>query len=337
MIAEFVPKIQRNGSSQATVSVVDQTESLDSKSDSLVAEVLRGLRNPVKTLPTKLLYDERGSQLFDEITELEEYYPTRTETAIMLKHINEMVDVLGANTMLIEYGSGSSIKTRILLDHLPDLAAYVPIDISAEHLAQATAQIRRMYPGLEVLPVSADYTSEIELPKSTLPAARRVIYFPGSTIGNFHPREAIIFLQRLAHICGNDGGVLIGVDLKKDPNLLHRAYNDAPGVTAAFNLNMLTHLNRRVGANFVVENFRHYAFYNANIGRIEMHLVNLADQQIQIHDQSILLRMGESIWTESSYKYTINEFGALAAKAGFQVEQVWTDERKLFSVQYLRT
>lgn len=305
--------------------------------DSLQAEILRGLQQPVKTLPTKLLYDQRGSELFDEITELDEYYPTRTETAIMQRYIDEIVWQIGPQAMLIEYGSGSSTKTRILLNCLRELAAYVPIDISVEHLALAANQIRTLYPSLEVLPVTADYMRTIELPVSLVSPKRRVVYFPGSTIGNFQPDEALAFLQRVAAICHPNGGLLIGVDLKKDPVILHRAYNDSLGVTAEFNLNMLTHLNREFDTDFQLDQFRHYAYYNAPKGRIEMHLVNLVEQEIQWQDEEIHFRQGESIWTESSYKYTLAEFDALITKAGFTTVKTWTDDEQLFSVHYLQT
>ncbi|MEM7126556.1 MAG: L-histidine N(alpha)-methyltransferase [Chloroflexota bacterium] len=301
----------------------------------LQAEILRGLQRPIKILPTKLLYDRRGSELFDEITMLPEYYPTRTETAILKSNVDEIAMLLGERTMLVEYGSGSSTKTRILLDHLIDPAAYVPIDISAEHLSQAADQLRTDYSTLEILPVTADYREAIELPKSQVLPNRRVVFFPGSTIGNFQPDEALAFLRRIAQICGYNGGLLVGVDLKKDPAVLHQAYNDQRGVTAEFNLNILAHLNREFSTEFRLDQFRHYAYYNAQQGRIEMHLVNLADQIIQWQDQRINIRQGESIWTESSYKYTLEEFHELTAQAGFAPVKTWTDDEQLFSVHFL--
>lgn len=303
--------------------------------DTLEAEILRGLQMPTKTLPTKLFYDRRGSELFDEITHLDEYYPTRTETAILQRHIDEISRCIGSSAVLIEYGSGSSQKTRILLDNLIDPAAYVPIDISAEHLSHAVEKLRIRYPQLDVLPVTADYMQTIELPVSNSDSSRRVVFFPGSTIGNFQPDEALAFLRRVADTCGHNGGLLIGVDLKKDPVILHRAYNDSLGITAEFNLNILAHLNREFATGFQLDQFRHYAYYNAPEGRIEMHLVNLADQRIHWQDQHINLRQGESIWTESSYKYTIEEFIDLSARAGFSAIKSWTDEEKLFSVHFL--
>ena len=300
-----------------------------------VDEVLRGLYSPQKELPCKLFYDEVGSQLFEQITELDEYYPTRTELRIMRAFASEMSERLGPECLLIEYGSGSSLKTRLLLDHLERPAGYVPIDISREQLQQSTAALSLAYPGLRVLAVCADYTTTLELPKPLPAGARRVAYYPGSTIGNFVPDEAGRFLARVARVCGPNGGLLIGVDLKKDPLMLHRAYNDALGVTAAFNLNILTRLNRELGANFALNQFRHYAFYNPVFARVEMHLVSLIDQVVRVAGVNIHFERGESIWTEASYKYAPSEFAALATAAGWQVEQVWTDDRGLFSVQYL--
>jgi dimethylhistidine N-methyltransferase len=294
-------------------------------------EVVRGLQQPQKSLPCKLFYDERGSRLFDRITELDEYYPTRTELAIMEQHVGEMTTLLGSGCLLVEYGSGSSTKTRLLLDRLEAPAGYVPIDISAEHLARSAAALTAEYPHLEVLPVCADYTRPFDLPTPSRPAARSAVYFPGSTIGNFEPEAARRFLAGAAGLAGPKGALLIGVDLKKDPQLLHDAYNDRLGVTAQFNLNILAHLNAAIR----LDAFRHYAFYNPTFGRIEMHLVSLEDQQIRLGGGAILFRAGESIWTESSYKYRPDEFEALAAAAGWRVECVWTDPRALFSVQYL--
>jgi dimethylhistidine N-methyltransferase len=297
-------------------------------------EVLTSLQQPVKQLPAKLFYDERGSQLFDQICHLPEYYPTRTEQAIMDTYVGEMVALLGTGVLLIEYGSGSSQKTRTLLNHLPWPAGYVPIDISREHLQQSAAEIALTYLGLEVLPVCADYEKGYQIPEPSQPASRRVVYYPGSTIGNFHPAEAVAFLKQMRARCGQECELLIGVDLKKDPAILHRAYNDSAGVTAAFNLNILTRLNREFGANFDLAQFRHEAFYNDVEGRIEMHLVSRRDQMVRVNGRTISLGAGERIWTESSYKYTVAEFARLVSQAGFQLKQVWTDSRHWFSVQY---
>lgn len=301
----------------------------------LLEDVLEGLRSDPKELPCKLLYDERGSELYNQICELPEYYLARTETRIMLDNVEEIADLIGPRCLLIEYGSGSSVKTRVLLETLQDAAAYVPIDISREHLLSAAHEINRDYPDLEVLPVCADYTNHIHLPTPTKPVRRRVVYFPGSTIGNFAPEAAIEFLERVAEVCGPGNGLLIGVDLRKDSETLELAYDDSAGVTAEFNLNILRHINNEIGSDFDLRAFRHRAVYNTEAARIEMHLVSEYAQKIKIDGVTISLQAGEKIWTESSYKYSLDSFAALAAGAGFSVTHVWTDEEDLFSVQYL--
>jgi dimethylhistidine N-methyltransferase len=301
----------------------------------LVGEVLEGLRRSPKELPCKLLYDERGSSLYNQICELPEYYPARTETRITLDNIKEIAELIGPRCLLIEYGSGSSDKTRVLLETLSDPAAYVPIDISKEHLLNAARDIHRDYPELEVLPVCADYTNHIDLPTPTKPVERRVVYFPGSTIGNFDPEDAIEFLARLSELCGPGDGLLIGVDLRKDPEILELAYDDPAGVTAKFNLNILRHINNEIGSDFDTSEFRHRAVYNMQAARVEMHLVSESDQKVRINGSVISLQQGEKVWTESSYKYSLESFAELASKAGFSVEHVWTDNEDLFSVQYL--
>ncbi len=299
------------------------------------AEVILGLQQPQKALPSKFFYDEQGARLFEQITRLDEYYPTRTERRIIEEHADEIAACLGRGCLLIEYGSGSSTKTRLVLDALEVPAGYVPIDISKDQLLQAATEIAADYPNLEVLPVYADYTAQYHVPEPAQPITRRVVYYPGSTIGNFHPKQAQQFLQSVADVAGDNGGLLIGVDLKKDPALLHRAYNDAQGVTAAFNLNLLDRINHELSGDFQLDAFRHYAFYNPQAGRIEMHLVSLREQTVHLGDNKIRFKRGESIWTESSYKYTLDEFARLAGGAGFAVERVWTDTVELFSVQYL--
>ncbi len=299
------------------------------------AEILSGLQKSQKELPSKYFYDERGSDLFERICALDDYYIPRIEKAIMKTHIGEIVKLLGPRVLLIEYGNGSSAKTRIMLDHLRQPVAYVPIDISREQLLNVTKEIASDYPGLEVLPVCTDYTSNFELPVAEKPPAHKVVYFPGSTIGNFDYIPAKHFLEHIAGVCGPGGGLLIGVDLKKAPGVLHQAYNDCQGVTAAFNLNLLERINRELNANFQLELFEHYAFYNPRENRVEMHLVSLKDQTVQVDNVTIPFSKGESIWTESSYKYNLDEFEQMAAAVGFKVEHVWTDERQWFSVQYL--
>lgn len=299
------------------------------------AEVLSGLRKSQKELPSKLLYDEQGAHWFERITQLEEYYPTRTETAILESSVAEIADSIGPGALLIEYGSGSSTKTRIVLDHLQDMAGYVPIDISREQLLASANRLNQDYADLDVYPVCADYTHPFELPTVTKPVRRRVVYYPGSTIGNFEPGPAKHFLEGIAGVCGTGGALLIGVDLKKAPVVLHNAYNDHEGVTAAFNLNLLERINRELGADFQVEHFKHYAFYNPREGRVEMHIVSVENQTVHIDGVSIPFVKGESIWTESSYKYNRSEFAAMAEASGFHVERVWTDKREWFSVQLL--
>jgi dimethylhistidine N-methyltransferase len=298
-------------------------------------EVLQGLQDARKELPSKYFYDDVGSLLFEQICLLDEYYPTRTEHSIMQENMDEIASLLGPDCLLIEYGSGSSTKIRMLLDALHNPAGYVAIDIAKEQLQRSVASLSTAYPGLEVFPVCADYTSDFALPPSAVPVSQRVAYFPGSTIGNFDREPAIRFLQQIAKTC-KGGGLLIGVDLKKDFNVLHRAYNDGQGVTANFNLHLLERINQELDADFQLDQFNHYAFYNPGQSRIEMHLVSLTRQLVHIGADEIPFKLGESIWTESSYKYTLEEFAQLAAKAGFTVEGVWTDARQLFSVQYLK-
>ena len=298
-------------------------------------EVLAGLRSFEKTLPCKYFYDQRGSQLFDAICELPEYYPTRTEAAIMRAHVGEMVSLFGPDCLLIEYGSGSSTKTRILLDHLPHLAGYVPMDISREHLCSTAARLSDAYPHLDILPLCADYTAAFTLPRSHKPVRSRVVYFPGSTIGNFDLDQARAFLRHIAEVCGPGGGLLIGVDLKKAPQVLEPAYNDRQGVTAEFNLNLLRRLNRELGADFDLDQFTHYAFYNALAGRIEMHLMSVRPQTVHLGSVEIDFEEEETILTECSYKYSLPGFARLAASAGLAVRKVWTDADEKFSVQYL--
>lgn len=299
------------------------------------AEALAGLQSFEKTLPCKYFYDRRGSQLFDQICELPEYYPTRTEAAIMQQHVGEMVALFGPDTLLIEYGSGSSTKTRILLDHLPHLAGYVPMDISREHLYQTADNLCAAYPHLDILPLCADYTTDFDLPAAPRPVRSRVVYFPGSTIGNFHRDQAAQFLEQIAETCGPGGGLLIGVDLRKSPQILEPAYNDRQGVTAEFNLNLLRRMNEELGTDFDLNQFAHYAFYNDFVGRIEMHLMSLRPQTVHLGNTAIAFEEEETILTECSYKYSLPEFAQIAALAGLTVRKVWTDPEQKFSVQYL--
>ena len=305
------------------------------KADQFLADALAGLKSTPKTLPCKYFYDRRGSELFDQICVLPEYYPTRTEAGIMADNVEEMAAVFGPDVLLVEYGSGSSTKTRILLDHLPDLAGYVPMDISRDHLYRTAESLASAYPNLDILPLCADYTQSFTLPNACRPVQSRIVYFPGSTIGNFHRPEAAAFLERIAEVCGPGGGLLIGVDLRKSPDILNSAYNDAQGVTAAFNLNLLARMNAEIGADFALDGFAHSAFYNEEIGRIEMHLLSLNAQTVHLGGETIRFAEDETVWTECSYKYSLPEFNALAASAGFDIRRVWTDAGLKFSVQYL--
>ena len=318
---------------------VDRTISYDFKPglESFLAEVLIGLRKPQKELPSKYFYDERGSQLFERICELKEYYIPSIEASIMRAHIREMVELIGSHVLVIEHGCGNCGKVRFLMDHLHDPVAFIPIDISKELLLQVAKELDSIYPQLQVLPVCADYTSSFELPIPKQESKRTVVYFPGSTISNFDPIPAKHFLEHVANLCGSDGALLIGVDLKKDPAVLHNAYNDSEGVTAAFNLNLLERINRELDCDFQLDAFEHYAFYNPRESRVEMHLISQRGQVVHIDGETISFIKGESIWTESSYKYNLDEFEQMAAVAGFRVERVWVDERQWFSVQYLIT
>lgn len=305
------------------------------ESNNTLLQIMRGLQKDQKELPSKLFYDARGSKLFERICNLQEYYPTRTETAIMQQNVHELVDLVGPGSMLIEYGSGSSSKVRILLDHLPELAAYVPVDISREQLFVAAQGLKRDYAELEIIPIWADYNNLFELPLIGKKVLHKLAYFPGSTIGNFHPKQAIDFLGNIADLVGPGGGLLIGTDLQKDAEVLSLAYNDRKGVTAAFNLNMLNHINTEFSADFNVDQFKHLAFYNEEMGRIEMHLISQVGQTVHIAGEAFDFKGCESILTEVSYKYTLEGFSEMAAEAGFVVIEAWVDPKKYFSVQYL--
>ncbi len=298
-------------------------------------EVLHGLSQPNKCLPCKYFYDPLGSRLFEEICELDEYYLTRCEQQILQRHGSAIAESLGAQAALIEYGSGNSLKTRLLLDCLREPAAYLPVDINGEQLRQSSERLARLYPRLEVHPVEADFTGAFDLPVLRRPPARRVVYFSGSTIGNFEPKQAAVLVAGIARLCGRGGGLLLAADLKKDPSLLHAAYNDRRGVTAAFNRNLLVRINRELGADFVPERYDHYAFYNPISGRIEMHLVSRISQTVHIDQSVFALETGESICTEYSYKYSLRDCERLAEAAGMCLRQTWLDEARMFSLLYL--
>jgi len=299
-----------------------------------LTEILTGLRLPQKMVSPKYFYDERGSQLFDQITRLPEYYPTETELGIMLDNMAEIVALAGKQASLIEFGSGSSRKTRALLDSLKQQAVYVPVDISEAHLLASAEKIRAEHSGLEVLPVVADFTKPFALPSPTIMPLRNIVYFPGSTIGNFTHEAAHDLLEVMYQEAGQDGALLIGVDLQKDTEIIERAYNDSVGITAEFNLNMLTHLNREFDFDFDVDAFAHSAHYDKTEGRMEISLVSKREQIVTTGDEKITVADGESILTEYSHKYTLDGFAAMAARAGFAVEKVWMDAQQLFSVQY---
>jgi dimethylhistidine N-methyltransferase len=303
--------------------------------DTMLSDVLRGLSRAQKQLPCKYFYDARGSALFEQICETDEYYPTRTELAIMQQNAVEMAELLGVGCMLIEYGSGSSIKTRLLLDELKAPAGYVPIDISDEHLRATAANLNALYPDLEVLPVSADFTDTFALPNPRRAVRRRAIYFPGSTIGNFEPSAARELLAGMHDHCGPGGGLLIGIDLKKNAEVLEAAYDDSAGVTQKFNLNLLRRINRELGADFAPDGFEHRAFYNAEQGRVECHLVSRRPQIVRVEGDEFRFAAGETIHTENSYKYEIDQFAELAATAGWSLADAWTDDESLFAVLFL--
>lgn len=298
-------------------------------------EAVDGLSRHPKELPCKYFYDERGSLLFDRICDLPEYYLTRTELAITRRHAAAMAQMFGPDCLLIEYGSGSSLKTPLLIERLQDPAGYVPVDISREHLHVSAVGLARQFPGLPISPVWTDFTRPFELPDQFAHAARRVVYFPGSTIGNFDPESAVTLMRGIGQVVGPGGGLLIGVDLRKPAAQVEPAYNDLAGVTAAFNLNLLVRINRELGADFEIKAFEHCAFFNERQSRIEMHLVSRRPQVVRIGRTAIEFTSGESIRTECSYKYSRDVFRSIAASAGFEIRQIWMDDDELFSVQYL--
>ncbi len=300
-----------------------------------LAEIVAGLSEPAKRISPKFFYDERGSQLFDAITRLPEYYLTETEIGIMFENVHEIAELVGPQASLIEFGSGSSLKTRVLLQHLNSLAAYVPVDISEDHLLASAKQIQSEFPEIEVAPVVADFTRPFDLPQPAIMPLRNIVYFPGSTIGNFERDDAEALLRVMRLEAKDNGALLIGVDLQKDPAIIEAAYNDSAGITAKFNLNMLQHLNNDYGADFDAHAFEHDANYDEDEGRVVIRLISQAKHQVSIGGETFALDDGEAILTEYSHKYTLDGFAAMAAKAGFRVEKVWTDARQLFSVQYL--
>jgi len=305
------------------------------QSDRFREDVIEGLSLPQKALVPKYFYDEVGSALFEAICALPEYYPTRTELAMMEAHAPAMAARLGPHCAIVEFGSGASRKSRLLIA-ASEPAVYVAVDISRTALVAATEGLSRGFPQLPIVAVCADYSTQFELPSlERYGVRRRTMYFPGSTIGNFDPDEAVAFLQRLARLAGPGGGLLIGVDLRKDKAVLDAAYDDAQGVTAAFNLNLLARINRELGADFDLRAFRHRACYVEARGRIEMHLESCRAQEVRIGGRTVSFRAGETIHTENSYKYAVPEFQALAARAGFRSRECWVDDAELFSIHYM--
>ena len=300
------------------------------------AEVLAGLRRRPRYIPPKFFYDARGSQLIDAITALPEYYLTRAEVEVLTANAQEIARRVGTGSLLVEPGGGSCAKVRILLEGLRP-CAYVPMDISREHLRAAAEQVAAEFPWLEVHASCTDFTRAMTLPDSAPePEGPRVAFFPGSSIGNFDPEGAVGFLAAVAELVGPGGVLLIGADRKKDKAILDAAYDDAAGVTAAFNLNLLERMNRELDADFDLPAWRHRAFYDEAKGRIEMHLVSLRPQTVHVAGEAFAFEASETIHTENSYKYGIEQFQALAARAGFRPEAVWTDARGLFAVHLLK-
>ncbi|MBI5891675.1 MAG: L-histidine N(alpha)-methyltransferase [Nitrosomonadales bacterium] len=311
-----------------------QTSQAEHEHDFL-ASVREGLRRQPKSIPPKYFYDTHGSHLFDLICTTPEYYPTRIEIGILERHGAEMAEMIGASCVLIELGSGSAIKTPLLLRHLSDDAVYVPIDICEPHLLHSTQRLQAMFPALTMQPLCTDYH---RLPAHAFKrhaGRRQVVFFPGSTIGNCTPEGAIRLLQHAAEQVGPNGGLLIGVDCKKSPAVLNAAYNDAAGYTAAFNLNLLARMQRELGAQLDAEQFAHHAYYNEELGRIEMHLVSRCRQEIRLDRESFAFEAGETIHTENSYKYTAQEFQHLARSAGWHLQSTWRDGAGMFDVHYL--
>lgn len=305
------------------------------RSSDVLEEVLRGLYQEKKELPPKLLYDKKGSDIFDEICDLPEYYPTRSEKEILTRNAFEMSALIGPDALIIEPGAGVGEKIRLLLPYFESPAGYVPVEISKETLIDMSAEIASIFPEIKLYPVCADFTQSFNLDDIHVEeASKKVIFFPGSTIGNFTPSEAGSFLERMGEVVGEGGGLLIGVDMKKDSEILNKAYDDAQGVTAAFNLNLLQRLNSEIRTDFDAQAFRHRAYYNQDLGRVEMHLESLRDQTVRIDGKKVFFKAGETIHTESSYKYAVEEFIELAKRAGWSSVKNWQDEGNLFSVYY---
>jgi dimethylhistidine N-methyltransferase len=323
-----------NRKSRPTVNLKSPVLSREAATSDFLADVIAGLSHEPRMLPCKYFYDAHGAQLFQKICELPEYYITRTEIDILERHGAEIASELGPDIELIGLGTGAGTKTRILVGALDRPAVYMPVDISEKQLYESAALFRQIFPDLEVLPVCADYLQPVVLPTPRRNASHKVVYFPGSTLGNFEPNEAADFLRRIARLCGDGGGLLIGVDLQKEPAVIEAAYNDTQGVTAEFNLNLLVRANRELGADFDLQRWQHRAIYNPNEGRIEMYLISKAPQVVHINEHAFSFREGEKILTEYSYKHTTKSFSKVASSAAFKFQKMWTDERRLFGVFY---
>ncbi|MGA7298330.1 MAG: L-histidine N(alpha)-methyltransferase [Rhodanobacteraceae bacterium] len=303
--------------------------------EDILNDVLTGLSQQPRRLSSKYFYDSRGSKLFEQICEQPEYYLTRAELALMERHVDDIAEVVGPDVQLVEYGSGSGIKTRMLLQHLVSPVAYVPVEISRSALAASVEQLGAEFPQIEMLPVIADFTQPVDLPTPQRAVGRTVIYFPGSTIGNFEPTAAQGLLETMRSELGEQGAILIGVDRVKDPAIIEAAYNDAAGVTAAFTLNMLARFNRELGADFDLSGFRHRAHYNGMAERIETFIDSVRDQDVHIAGHTFHFEAGDSILVEFSCKYSPQSFARLAARAGLHIHQSWTDPEGLFSLHCL--
>jgi dimethylhistidine N-methyltransferase len=298
-----------------------------------LAEVVAGLLSSPRTLPCKFFYDERGADLFQKICELPEYYITRTETELLRRSAPEIAESIGPNAALIGFGTGAGIKTRLLLEHLENPIAYIPVDISKQRLVDSAIELSHAMPALEILPVCADYLQELQFPKPLRKPDHVAVFFPGSTIGNLEPPVAADFLRRVCRLCGKSGGLIIGVDLRKSREVLEAAYNDSAGVTAEFNLNLLVRANRELGADFDLARWKHRAVFNEAEGRIEMHLLSDGEQTVNVGGRKFAFSDREKIVTEFSYKHTVEGFTRLAASAGFrEASRVWTDPQRLFAI-----
>jgi L-histidine N-alpha-methyltransferase len=310
------------------------TRSLENRdNEDELSEIIAGLSRPRKMISPKYFYDERGSKLFEQICELPEYYLTRTEIGIMKSNMGEIRARVGSRVRVIEYGIGSGLKTRILLEGLDDPVAFIPIDISTEHLAESCRELTQRFPQIEILPVAADFTRPVPIPGTKRESTRNLVYFPGSTIGNFEPDASLDLLRVMHQEAGAGGALLIGTDLRKDPRIIEHAYNDSLGVTAEFNLNVLRHLNREFGSDFDLEGYSHNAVYDDQLGRVEMRLISQGEQHVSLGSKRFSFAKGEKIVTEYCHKFSLEDFHALAAEAGFRHVNSWMDPHHWFGIQ----